>query len=150
MKNKLTPDEFNKSVQDNYKKIFKNGWIQSQTRDSLGEEHIVIKFGLTPLSAVSHGIIENDPMYHTLFIHGNKDFSKSELEAVQSGLMTKPEKGSYLAMKRVKTKLRKTKGDLSKLDKTLNTFFSRLGVLVKDQKQNIHNYENYKEYIDYV
>ena len=137
-------DDFINRVEKLFKKDFPNGYFQGYAKKGLGDPHIVIRFGLIEnLTDVSNTIRENDPMYHTVMMHSNGDFEGSniELNPLQGGLYTNPEEGSYMAMKSVKTKMRKGKGNLAKHEKMFKTFFPRLKGIVKDNKDNIYGYE---------
>ena len=133
-------EAFVQRTEDNFLKNFKNGFIKSRMYKGIGGTNLItFDFGLIAnLNDVSHRIRENDPMYHSVMIHCGDLYEKNEMEALQSGISTNPPEGSYYAMTSVKTKLRKTKGDLKKLEKTLNTFFGRLKILMKDNQGNLY------------
>jgi len=73
--------------------------------------------------------------------------SNGTYEAVNltGSISTKPEEGSYMAMSRVKTPFRKTKGDAKKILKAFETFFPRLKKLVNDNRDNIYKVEEIKD-----
>lgn len=54
-------------------------------------------------------------------------------------------------MGRVKTAIRKSKGDLDKLSKTLNEYFKKVAKIVQENKENIYQFSKYdSKYFDVV
>jgi len=133
-------EDFCQNLDKEYKKYFPMGFFSCKKQKALSGDIYNFYFGLigNP-SDVPNKIRQNDPMWHQFLIFIDKnDSNKLELSPSVGGISIKPEEGSYKAMDRVKTKLRKTKGDHTKIEKYLKGWFKKLHGLMKDQKDNVY------------
>jgi hypothetical protein len=144
----LTQDDFLVNTEKDFKKEFPNGFFHGIKQNDFGKDYITISLGLIgDKNDVANGIRNNDPMNTTIIIHCNDDCSNNEMKSLISGLYVKPEEGSFLAMKHIKTGLRKTKGDLNKLQKSLKNYYAKMKKTVKNNKENIINSDKYQKYL---
>lgn len=141
----MDADELADRIADSFRGVFPNGWIKSNVpKSGISEGDIAISFGLiSDKSELSSGIADNDPMHHKFMVHN--EGGHYEAVKLSGGLDVNPEKGSYMAMDKMKTPWRKTKGDGDKILKAFETFFGRLMKMVKDNEENIHKRENYSD-----
>ncbi len=135
-------EDFCSNLEKEYRKYFPNGHFACNRQKALSGEIYSIQFGMIKdLRDVSQKIRQNDPMWHQFLIFINSEDSL-ELSPSSQGISIEPQEGSYLAMGRVKTKMRKTKGDHAKLEKYLKGYFKKLHGLMKDNQENIYNKDN--------
>ena len=132
-------------IEKSYKKVFPNGYFNIGITGSFDKPYMYIKFGLIDnINDVANKIRQNDPMYSSMIGHDISPTEKFTIEMLQAGLSLNPKAGSYLAMDRVKTSMRKSSGTIEKLEKTLATYFKKLGGIVKDNQDNIYGDVNPK------
>jgi hypothetical protein len=126
------------------KKYFPNGFAATSFSTSFNIPAITFQFGMISDKAdVSNGIRLNDPADHMFMISlANDGF---EAKMLRGSISTNPEKGSHMAMGRIKSPFRKTKGDSKKMLKTFDTFFQRLKKLIADNKDNIYRSDKIKD-----
>lgn len=127
-----------------FKKEFPNGWISSNIGRLIDSYSLVIDLGVvSDHSQLTSRIVRNDPVYHKFMI--TDEGKHFEARNLIGDISINPPEGSYLAMGRVKTKFRKTKGDADKIIKTFDVFFGRLKKLVKDNEANIYGRKEYSD-----
>ena len=141
-------ENFFESLEKMFKKEFPNGHFRAQVANNFGGISMSIRFGL---GHFPNNIEENDPMLHRIMIHTNVSERLSEasnMEMDPNGrLYINPEKGSYLAMQPVKTKLTAVKkgGSLVKFEKKMKSWFPNLRKIFEDNKENIYNVDTIPE-----
>ena len=143
-------EDFCENLDKEFKKYFPNGFFYCKKQNSLSGDIYKWSFGMIGNQKdLPNGIRQNDPMWHSglIFIDKNGDL---ELNPSSTGIMLNPAEGSRMAMDKIKTKMRKTKGSHEKIEKYLKNFFKKLHGLMKDNKDNIYqsamgqNLEKYK------
>jgi hypothetical protein len=131
-------ENFCKNLENEYKKYFPKGYFKCVKTTSLSSDIYKYQFGMVgDEKDVASGIRQNDPMWHSGLIFINKD--NLELSPSQGGIAINPPEGSYLAMQKVKTKMRKTKGDHAKIEKYLKNFFKKLHGILKENQDNLYD-----------
>lgn len=134
-------------IKKDFYEVFPRGFINAGIRQSIGSPHLYIGFGLIgDIKDQSHRIVENDPMHHKMIgFFSDSDYyaepgldDKIELTSLISGIMIEPPKDSYLAMGRVKTPFRKSTMSIEKQVPKLKKYFSKIGQLVLDNKDNLY------------
>jgi len=140
-------NNFITNTENNFKKYFPNGWFQIYSSKTIGEESITIRYGLIGNQEDNiNGYRDNDPLFNLLSIYPASDLlnDDNELCSLRSGLYINPIE-KYYAMSRVKTAIRKSKGSLSKLEKTLDNYFKKVAKIVIDNKKDIYKLDRIKE-----
>ena len=136
--------KFVKNVEKEFKKHFPNGWFDGEVSRMIGDWTISLEFGI---GNYTNGIKVNDDMNHSVIIAQPdfvriRDFASDDFyfNIVHSGLKVKPDPDSYLAFKRIKTKLTQVKkgGSLAKFEKKMKSWFPKLKKLVKEHQDNFH------------
>lgn len=149
----MTREDFLTKAKEDFKRVFPNGYIQAYISKGIGPDSITIRFGLIENEKeLTSNIRENDPLYTIVSIYPKitLEDSYSEITTLQSGLKINPTE-KYFAMGRVKTAIRKSKGDLDKLSKTLNEYFKKVAKIVQENKENIYQFSKYdSKYFDVV
>lgn len=149
----LTMDEFLEGMESSFKKQFPNGYFSISVHQGIGDYLVSVYIGLIDnIKDVSNQIRENDPMRHSFLITADRETSKERemdgmltAENLNGDIRTNPPEGSYLAMGKVKTKFRRTKGDKAKLLSTFDKFFKKLKSLVKENEENIYRRDSYPD-----
>jgi hypothetical protein len=137
---------FINDVEHSFKKQFPKGYFNAFMDQGLSGNMINVRCGLIgDLNDVSHKIRQNDPMYHQWLIFLSGD--NLEVSYLQGGLDLKPDAGSYLAIKRLKTGFRQFTGDEKKATKAFDKFFVKLRGLVDENNGSLFNRDMYKDYI---
>jgi hypothetical protein len=137
---------FINDVEHSFKKQFPKGYFNAFMDQGLSGNMINVRCGLIgDLNDVSHKIRQNDPMYHQWLIFLSGD--NMEVSYLQGGLDLKPDAGSYLAIKRLKTGFRQFTGDEKKATKAFDKFFVKLRGLVDENNGSLFNRDMYKDYI---
>jgi hypothetical protein len=134
-------EEFMAKIEDMYKKNFPKGMFMSGVRSILGGPFVSIVTGIQPKGKQSGGIIENDPAFQSFSIDLADDGSMPEKLSIDSrnggSLATNPEKGSYMAMGRVKFGWKKKTGNLAQILKHMDLYFKKMRSVVDANKDNI-------------
>jgi hypothetical protein len=136
-------------LEQSFKKQFPKGYFSAFMDQGLSGYQINVRCGLIgDLNDVSNKIRPNDPMFHQwlIFLSGD-NLEKMEVSYLQGGLDLKPDAGSYLAIKRLKTGFRQFTGDEKKASKAFDKFFVKLRGLVDENNGSLFNREMYKDYI---
>ncbi len=143
--------EFVAAVQENFLKVFPNGFFIARPLPLGGD--VGITMSLTrELADCPHNIRDNDRMMMTFAIHGMKFGDSDEytdkliMEPYRSVISTIPRK-QYYAMGHDKIPTRKTTNTPEKLLATLNKYIRAAGKQVLDLKalNEIYQQENIKE-----
>ena len=109
-------------------------------------DDMVIKFTLAQPEDYPNKIINNDPLYHIIFVIDCND-GKFYVESTLSGLYVNPRE-EYLAMSCVKTKMRKKLGTPEQVEKHLNKWLDNLKQIVVENKHDIYGgLDKYQKYI---
>jgi hypothetical protein len=128
-------------IEKSFKKYFPKGFFKCKRQKSFGGNEVYYyKFGMIGNERdQSHGIIDNDPIYHggVIFVNETPDGETYELSPSRGGLSVNPD-DPRMAMKTIKTKMRKTKGDAKKIEKYFDTVFKRIYDLVKENQDNFY------------
>lgn len=131
-------------IRSSFKKYFPHGYINIGKGAGISKGTIHLAIGLIDdVNKLSSGIRENDPMIHKFIIFPEANGFSAELS--YGNLSVNPPEGSYLAMGRVKTNWRKTRGDAKKIAKAYDTFFGRLKKIVKDNEADVYHRDMYDD-----
>lgn len=128
-------DLFKETVTSNYRQLFPHSHIAFQ-KACLGNDSFFITLMLTTPNDAEGKISQNDPFYTTIMI---TELSNGlfEMEMSQGALKVNPVE-KYLAMSSVKCGLRKTTGDIAKINKALKNYFQKRMECVVANKANIY------------
>lgn len=144
-------------IKKDFYKVFPNGFIHADISRIVGSPHLYIELRLIgDREDQTNKIVDNDPMHHKLMGHfASSDYyaehqldDKIELTSLMSGISIDPPKDSYLAMGRVKTPFRKSTMSIAKQVPKLKKYFSKLGKLVLDNKDNLYKKDIKDKYLD--
>ena len=131
------------SFKNKFTQQFPNSMIH--VSEAALSDDMVITFTLAQPEDYPNKIINNDPMYHIIFVIDCKD-GKFHVESTLSGLYVNPRE-KYLAMSHIKTGLRKKTGTIDQVEKHLVKWIDNLKQLVVDNKHDIYGgldkYQNY-------
>lgn len=137
----LTPEaeKYIGGIQSSIKNLFPNSAVKVSGGSGIGSDSIFITFTIgKDKSEWSNGISQNDPMYHSIIIHGivgpdgNINDGKFQTDAGIARLSVKPEEGSYMAFDNIKTGWRKFSLPADKIPARLDKYFKNLKKLAKD------------------
>ena len=132
------------SFKNKFTQQFPNSMIHV-SKASLSDD-MVIKFTLAQPEDYPNKIINNDPLYHIIFVIDCND-GKFYVESTLSGLYVNPRE-EYLAMSCVKTKMRKKTGTPEQVEKHLNKWLDNLKQIVVENKHDIYGgLDKYQKYI---
>lgn len=132
------------SIEALHKKSFPKGWFKGRVSKGLGGGHTIsFSFGIVPENEVPNKITDNDPGIHQFVIHIKDD--EYEAKFLRGGVYTVPEEGVNLAMQKIKTKFRKSKGSYDKVLKAFTTFFPKMKKIVDDNKDIIYGADRYSK-----
>ena len=132
------------SFKNKFTQQFPNSMIH--VSEAALSDDMVITFTLAQPEDYPNKIINNDPMYHIIFVIDCKD-GKFHVESTLSGLYVNPRE-EYLAMSCVKTKMRKKTGTPEQVEKHLNKWLDNLKQIVVENKNDIYGgLDKYQKYI---
>lgn len=133
-----------KSVKSSFEQQFPNGWIVSRVVKGLGGPQVYVSLGIiSDRSELISQIIDNDPAFHSFLVFDESN-GKYEARNIRGDISINPVE-KYLAMSTVKTKFRKTTGNVDKIIRTFDKFFVNLKQLVKDNEDNIYQRGKYSD-----
>ena len=93
-----------------------------------------------------NNIIQNDVMYHVFMVYVGTE--STIITNLTSGLSTRPDPGSYLAIKTIPTKIRKRTGSQAQIIKHFDQWVKNLKQLVIQHQNNFYGDANsYQEFI---
>lgn len=136
----MSPEDFIKSVENNFYKHFPNGIIKLTHKLGLGNTyHISATFGMIGnIKDNNGGYHDNDNMRHAFIMFQSAEDVWS-FKTSLGAIYLNPSEGSYNAMDSIRTKMgNNTKITLAKADKKLEKFFKKLVGLMKDNVDNIY------------
>jgi hypothetical protein len=142
--NEGTDKEMLAAIEALHKKAFPKGWFKGNVKNGLGGGHTIsFSFGIVPENEVPNKILDNDPGIHQFVVHIKED--EYEAKFLRGGVYIVPEEGVNLAMQKVKTKFRKSKGSYDKVLKGFATWFPKMKKIVTDNKDNIYGGDRYSK-----
>ena len=136
-------DAIIETFKNKFTQQFPNSMIQVSTA-SLSHDK-VIRFTLAQPEDYPNNIINNDPLYHLIFVGCKGD--KFEVECTLGGLYVNPRE-KYLAMSHIKTGMKKKTGTTEQVERHLNKWLDNLKQIVVDNKHDIYGgLDKYQKYI---
>ncbi len=137
----MTLDDAKKQIEQNYKKIFPNGYfhMEDAALNSSGNDYTFhITTGMIGKdSDLISNIRHNDQALHRWMIIQENDLI--QIWSAEGSVAINPEEGSYMAMGRAKTGLRKAKKlTPQKLVLRLKKDFEKIKKVIVDNKENIY------------
>lgn len=133
--------DFLSSIEKEWLKQFRKGWIHAQLRCVMGEPYIRIVCGIQAKEKHFNGILENDPAYQNVNIMlgdykgGSIDNLILETEGRCTSILTKPDNKHHVYGS-VKFGYRKTKGTPDKILKHFAKYFAKCRSVVDELKEN--------------
>jgi len=128
-------------IKESFLSEFPNGWISFSDSNVGGNKTLFIRFGAVPKDEIPNGIVQNDPLFSILSIE-----SDLLIKHCNGSLSIDPKPGSFLAMDRVRTTLRKKKAKNEEdVVKYLKNYFKRVRKIVAENADNVYGRQRYSQ-----
>lgn len=138
-------EDFVKRLENSIKSVFPDSFIQVQYRPSMGSRSILVRFALgKDKSEWANGIIQNDPLFHVMWIYGiNEDGSlkdKMKMEAHSGGrLILKETDETGFRNKLVKLGFRSMTGVPDKIVKGVGNYLKKAKNIFKQYEDQLRD-----------
>jgi len=147
LENAKTVDDAVNIIEKNFKKHFPKSFIRVSSKSSLGGSDISMKFAIGEKSDWASGYIENDPMYHLIWIWGTKDgedFTTNKYKVTMSignriATKEKDSKHPWLSVIK-KIGWRNKTANINGAIKHLDDYFKKMKVAAKQYKDDLPDY----------